>query len=207
MRIERIEQSKKKQEHVLVYLEGREEPLRITQDELLYFNLYPGLDIGADTVVKLKKRAAGSFTRQRAAAMISARPLSRRELTRRLCEKGADEADAAAAADWLEDIGALDDLAYARAVVRRYSANGYGEAKLRDELYRRGVPRECWDEALADAPDAAETIARVIASKTRGLPPDEASRKKLSDLLLRRGFAWRDIRAAMNALGAELTED
>ena len=44
--------------------------------------------------------------------------------------------------------------AYAAQVVRYYSAKGYGERKLRDELYRRGVPRELWDEALegADGP-------------------------------------------------------
>ena len=181
--------------------------LRITEDELLHFDLYTGLDIGPETVVKLQKRAARSETRLRAVNMISARPLSKKELQKRLRDKGAVDADAEAAADWLEDIGAVDDLAYAKTVVRHYSASGYGEAKLRDELRRRGVLREYWDEALETAPDPAETIARVIGTKTKGKALDEKERKKLSDMLLRRGFAWRDVKAALRALGEEIPED
>lgn len=206
MRIEKIERSKQKQERVLVYLEGGD-LLRITENELLHFGLYTGLDIDPDAVVKLKKRAAQSETRIRAANMIATRPLSKRELQKRLLQRGAEENDAADAAEWLEGIGALDDLAYARTIVRHYSDSGYGEAKLRDELCRRGVPRELWDEALEVAPDAAETIARVIAARTKGRIPDEQERKKLSGLLQRRGFAWRDVRAALTALGAEIEED
>lgn len=206
MRIEKIERSKHKQGRVLVHLEGGD-LLRITEDELLRFDLYTGLDIGPETVVKLQKCAARSETRLRAANMISVRPLSRKELQKRLRDKGALEADAEAAADWLEDIGALDDLAYARTIVRHYSNSGYGEAKLRDELHRRGVPREYWDEALETAPPAAETIARVIAAKTKGKALDEKERKKLSDQLMRRGFAWRDVKTALSALGADILED
>lgn len=206
MRIEKIEKSKRKQGRILVHLEGGD-LLRITEDELLRFDLYTGLDIGPDTVVELQKCAAQSETRVRAVNMISARPLSRKELQRRLRDKGAADGDAEAAADWLEEIGALDDLSYARTIVRHYSANGYGEAKLRDELYRRGVPRDLWDEALGTAPDPQESIAQVIAAKMKGAVPDEKERKRLSDLLLRRGFAWRDVRAALSALGAEIEED
>ena len=206
MKIEKIEKSKHKQGRILVHLEGGD-LLRITEDELLHFGLYEGLDISPETVVELRKRAAASETRARAANMIAARPLSRQELQKRLRDRGAAEDDAAAAADWLEKIGALDDLSYARTIVRHYSAAGYGEAKLRDELFRRGVPRELWDEALEIAPDPQESIAAVLAARRKGGAPDEAERKKLSALLLRRGFAWRDVRAALSALGAEIEED
>ena len=206
MKIVKIEQSKHKQGRILVHLEGGD-LLRITEDELLRFDLYTGLDISPETMVELQKRAARSDARLRAVNMISARPLSRQELQKRLKDKGAEESDAEAAADWLENIGALDDLAYAKTVVRHYSESGYGEAKLRDELRRRGVPRELWEEALSTAPDPAETLSRVIASRTRGKRLDDKSRKKLSDLLLRRGFSWRDVRSALSALGEEIPED
>lgn len=206
MRIAKIEQSKHKQGRILVHLEGGD-LLRVTEDELLRFDLYTGLDISPETMVELQKCAARSDARLRAVNMISARPLSRQELQKRLKNKETEESDAEAAADWLENIGALDDLAYAKTVVRHYSESGYGEAKLRDELRRRGVPRELWEEALSTAPDPAETLSRVIASRTRGKRLDEKNRKKLSDLLLRRGFSWRDVRTALSALGEEIPED
>ena len=205
MKIEKIERSKHKQERVLVYLEGGD-LLRITESELLRFGLSIGLDIDDGTVVELQQSGARSETRVRAANMISARPLSRRELVKRLREKGASESDAEAAADWLEEIGALNDADYASMLVRHYGGMGYGEAKIRDELYRRGVGRELWEDALAASPDAQEAIARVIAQKTKGRALDEKGRKRLTDMLLRRGFAWRDVRAALAAYGENATE-
>ena len=198
MRVERIERSKHKQERVLVYLGGGD-LLRITESELLRFGLYVGLDISPETVVQLQKSGARSETRVRAANMISARPLSKRELTRRLVQKGSEADDAGAAAEYLENIGALDDVAYAAMLVRHYSAQGY-------ELYRRGVPRELWDEALEAAPDAQETLACVIASKTRGKPLNEKDYKRLSDALLRRGFSWGEVKTALRTAGAALTD-
>lgn len=205
MKVERIERSKHKQERVLVYLEGGD-LLRITESELLRFGLYVGLDISPETVVQLQKSGARSETRVRAANMISARPLSKRELTRRLVQKGFEADDAGAAAEYLEEIGALDNAAYAAMLVRHYSAQGYGSARLRDELYRRGVPRELWDEALETAPDAQETLARVIVSKTRGKPLNEKDYKRLSDALLRRGFSWGEVKTALRTAGAALTD-
>ena len=205
MKIEKIERSKHQQERVLVYLEGGD-LLRVTESELLRFGLSIGLDIDEGTVVELRQSGARSETRVRAANMISARPLSRKELLKRLREKGALEADAEDAADWLEEIGALNDADYAAMLVRHYGGMGYGDAKIRDELYRRGVPRELWADALERSPDAKETILRVIAQKTKGRTLDERGRKRLSDMLLRRGFAWRDVRAALAEIGENTTE-
>ena len=205
MRIERIERSKHKQERVLVYLEGGD-LLRITESELLHFGLYVGLDIGPETVVQLHKCGARSETRVRAANMVSARPLSKRELARRLVQKGAAADDADAAVEYLENIGALDDAAFAAMLVRHYSAQGFGTARLRDELYRRGVPRELWDAALAETPDIQETLARVIASKTKGKPLNEKDTKRLADTLLRRGFSWSEVRSALRSAGAGLED-
>ncbi len=206
MRIEAIERSKHKQERVLVHLEGGD-LLRITEAELLRFGLFEGLDIDGALVVELQAAARRSEAKGKAAALVGARPLSRRELTRRLCEKGAAAEDASAAADWLEEIGALDDGAYAGMLVRHYSAMGYGEGRLRAELQRRGVPRERWDEALALAPPAQTTIEKVILGRTKGRAVEEKERKKLSDLLLRRGFAWRDVKAALEKLGGAIGEE
>lgn len=206
MKIERIERSKHKQERVLVYLEGGD-LLRVTESELLHFGLYIGLDIDGETVVQLQKCGARSETRVRAANMISARPLSRRELTRRLVQKGAEADDADAAADYLEQLGAVDDATYAALLVRHYSAQGYGPARIRDEFCRRGVPRECWDAALEAAPDAGETLARLIAAKTKGQALSPKEHKRLTDLLLRRGFSWSEVRSALREAGIRLENE
>ena len=46
----------------------------------------------------------------------------------------------------------------------------------------------------------------MIAQKTKGRALDEKGRKRLSDMLLRRGFAWRDVRAALAQISKDTTE-
>lgn len=206
MRIEKIEKSKHKQERVLVYLEGGD-LLRITESELLRFGLYRGLDISPETVVELKRYGAKSETRATAANIISSRPLSKAELQRRLVKKGAQEEDAESAVEYLERIGAVDDVAYAQMLVRHYSARAYGEARIRDELFHRGVPHENWDEALEALPDAQELIEKYVLSKTKVKTLDSKEYKRLCDALLRRGFRWGDVKSVMNRLGAEIHDE
>lgn len=205
MRITRIENSKHVQERVLVYLEEGD-PLRITGHELLQFGLYPGMDLSPELVVQLQNAGKRSESRVKAAQLASGRMLSRKELTDKLSRKGIDLDTAEEAADWLESLGAVDDAAYAGVIARHYAASGYGPGRVRQELQKRGVPRELWDDALSQLPDSADAIDRFLQKKLSGRTPDRTALKKLSDTLLRRGFSWSDIRPALNRLGEEIDE-
>lgn len=205
MRITRIENSKHVQERVLVYLEEGD-PLRITQNELLQFGLYQGMDLSPDLVVQLQNTGRRSESRAAAARMASGRMLSRKELTDRLNRKGVDPDTAEETADWLEALGAVDDAAYAGVIARHYAASGYGPGRVRQELQKRGIPRELWEDALSQLPDSADAIDGFLKKKLGGRTPDHAMLKKLSDALLRRGFSWNDIRPALNRLGGEIEE-
>ena len=204
MRITRIENSKHVQERVLVYLEEGD-PLRITSHELLQFGLYQGMDLSPAVVVQLQASGKRSESRVKAARLASGRMLSRKELTDRLNRKGIDPDTAEETADWLEELGAVDDAAYAGVIARHYGGS-YGPGRVRQELQKRGIPRELWDDALAQLPDSAGAIDAFLQSKLKGKAPDRATLKKLSDALLRRGFSWQDIRPALNRLGEEIDE-
>ena len=205
MRITRIENSKHVQERVLVFLEEGD-PLRITGHELLQFGLYPGMDLSPQLVVQLQAAGQRSESRVKAARLASGRMMSRKELTGKLSRKGIDPDTVEETADWLESLGAVDDAAYAGVIARHYAASGYGPGRVRQELQKRGVSRELWDDALSQLPDSADAIDRFLQKKLSGRTPDRATLKKLSDALLRRGFSWSDIRPALNRLGEEIGE-
>ena len=198
-KIEKIEKSKHKQERILVYLEGGD-LLRLTEQELLRFGLYVGMDLEDSFVVQLREAGKTSSAKATAARMVGSRALSRRELERKLQRKGVEEEDARQAADWLQDIGALDDEAYAALLVRHYSRQCYGPAWIRAQLQQRGVPRELWQEALEQAPPAEELIEAYIHKKLQGRAPDEKELKRLTDALQRRGFSWSAIRPCLQGL-------
>ena len=206
MRIERIEASKHKRGRVLVFLEDGA-CLKITEQELLDFGLRAGDDLNEATLAKLKEAAGVSNVKATAADIIGKRAMSRAALEKKLKEKGASEADARYAAEWLEAIGAINDADYAEALVRHCADLGYGPARTREKLYEKGVPRELWDDALEQLPDNGEQIERFLQSKLRGRTPDEREKKRLTDALLRRGYFWGDVKAAWNRLGSETWED
>lgn len=205
MRITRIENSKHVQERVLVYLEEGD-PLRITGHELLQFGLYPGMDLSPQLVVQLEASGKRSEGRVKAAQLASGRMMSRKELADKLNRKGIAPDTAEEAVEWLTSLGAVDDAAYAGVIARHYAASGYGPGRVRQELQKRGVPRELWDDALSQLPDSADAIDGFLKKKLGGRTPDRTTLKKLSDALLRRGFSWSDIRPALNRLGEEIDE-
>ena len=139
--------------------------------------------------------------------MAGRRMLSRKELSDRLVKKGTERGEADELADWLEELGAVDDAAYAGVIARHYGAMGYGPARVRQELRRRGIGRDLWEDALAQLPPAEEAIEQFLRAKCKSGAPDRAACKRLSDALLRRGFSWQDIRPALSRLGEELPED
>lgn len=125
------------------------------------------------------------------------RAMSVKELTDRLKEKGESPENAEDAAAWLQEMHLLDDAQYAAMCVRHYAAKGYGAGRIRNELYRRGIPRELWDDALQELPEQDDQIDTLLRRRLRSDTPDRDELRRASDYLYRRGFGRDEIRAAI----------
>ena len=181
--------------------------LRLGESEVIDFALYAGKELTDREAEALLDSARRSGLKEKALDLLTRKPQSRKELERKLKEWGAGEAESAALCDRMEELGYLNDASYAAQVVRYYSAKGFGEKKLRDELYRRGIPREMWDDALEQAQDPAEAIDAFVAKKLAGKDLDRKQLQKVSAALARRGYSWSDINDALRRYGAETGED
>ena len=100
----------------------------------------------------------------------------------------------------------MDDAGYAGVIVRHYGAMGYGAGRVRQELHRRGVPKELWDAALEQLPPPEEAIRKFLAGKLRGRGMTPEDSRRLAAALQRRGFAWQEIRPVLNEWGQEIEE-
>lgn len=203
-RIDRVEPSKHVKGRYLVFLDTGA-LLKVGEQELLDFGLRPGLELDGAELSRLVASSEDTTAKARAAKMIGARPLSKQELVNRLVSKGEGEHSAQRAADWLEELGAVNDGEYARAIVRHYDRMGYGPQKLRDELYRRKVPREYWEEALSEARPQEEAVEAFLASKFRCRQVTEQELQRQANALRRRGFGWEAIRWGLSRYEAELS--
>ena len=203
MRIERVEPSKHKKNRILVFLEGGQ-LLKITENELLHHDLRPGADLSEETVEELQKSAHASQMKALGAHLTGSRMLSKKQVVEHLTRRGGDRETAEDTALWLEELGAVDEAAYGAAIVRHYSAAGYGSGRIRQELHRRGVPRDLWEGLLSRMPPAEETVERFIRSRCRNKTIDNDLLRKLSAALQRRGFSWQEIAPALRRLEEEI---
>lgn len=159
--------------------------------------LHSGMELSGEAYNELVCASALSLAKARALRIINARPMSREEMRKRLVEKGETPENAEECADWLCEMGLINDEQYAGSVVRHYAAKGYGQTRIKQELRRHGVPREMWDAALEQMPEQDEYLARFLRTRLSD-PTDRAQVKKVSDALFRRGYSWEQIRSALN---------
>ena len=203
MKIDRIETSKHKKGRILLFLSDGT-CLNITERECLDFALHSGDELSDETLSQIQAAASISRVKAKAVELIGKRAMSRRDLERKLKEKGASEKEVQDTVEWLESVGAIDDAGYAELLVRHYSQMGYGAARIRDKLYEKGVPRALWDDALDTLPPQDGQIDRFLETKLRGRIPDEQEKRRLTNALLRRGFSWHDVKAAWSRVGTEI---
>ena len=182
-------------ERVSIELDSGEE-LKATLSLAAELKLFAGKTLEESELEMLRSSAALALCKNRAMELLSFRPMSAKELRDKLVQKGEEPEVAGAAVSWLCENRFLDDGRYASMVARHYAGKGYGEARVRQELQRRGVPRELWEEALGELPEADDKIDAFLASRLKS-PADRTQVQKVSAALIRRGFSWEEIRAAL----------
>ena len=196
MKITKMTQSKKVQDRYYLDLEDGTS-LKVNVNLIADYSLYTGRDLSDEELESLKEASVSNELKMRALRMTGARAMSRKEVTDRLTQKGADADSAEETADWLENLGIVNDEEYAGMIARHYSAKGYGIGKVKNELYRRGVPKEYWDTALEEISGTDESVDKIISLKLKNGDTDPKTIKKLTASLLRRGFTWDEVRRGL----------
>lgn len=168
--------------------------------------LFTGKELDEGQLGELRALSRRSLARDRAMEYLSHRPMSCKELRDKLLEKGEEEAVADYCVQWLCGQGFLNDARYAGMVVRHYAAKNYGAGRIRQELGRRGIPRDLWDEALAETPEQEDMLERFISARLKD-PTDRVQIQKVSNALFRRGYGWDQIRAALRRCTDTLYEE
>ena len=154
---------------------------------------------GADGVPPPEKvrtpAEAGGYAREICLRRLALRPHTRAELATALRRHGIDDAVAAEVLDRYDEVGLVDDDAFARAwVSTRHHGRGLSGRALAGELRRRGVADETVDEALTELdPETEEATARaLVARKLRSIRPGDrpdATLRRLVGMLARKGYA------------------
>jgi regulatory protein len=126
--------------------------------------------------------------------LLTARPRTRVELAQALARKGVEEEVAEQVLSRLDEVGLIDDAAFAEVWVRsRHNFQGLSRRALAVELRRKGVADDFAAEALATVDEEAEEdrARQLVRKRLRVLDGAEEAAKirKLVGMLARKGYA------------------
>ena len=99
----------------------------------------------------------------------------------------------------MAELDLIDDRKTAEQIVSRCVSKGYGLSRAKQALYEKRIPKEFWEDALADYPDQTERIVEFLRSRLDE-NADERDVRRATDALLRRGHSYQEIRKAMQKL-------
>ena len=173
--------------------------LRLYRQTLEDFSLYSGMELTQEQFEDICRSAEALSAKMRAVRIVSASNVSKKELESRLVQKGEKPNDAKAAIGWLEELNLLDDRKTAEQIVHSCIGKGYGLSRAKQALYEKRIPKELWEEALAQYPDQKEKISAFLQARITDAS-DQRQIKRAVDALLRRGHSYRVIREALSEL-------
>ncbi len=146
---------------------------------------------------------------------LTGQPRSRAELSARLARKHVPPGVAERLLDRFEEVGLVDDGAFARAWVQsRQPGKGLARRALAAELRRKGVEEEVARAALDEVdPDDELEAARLLVRRrlrgTAGLSRDAALRR-LTGMLARKGYpagtCFRVVREELDRVGHDTAD-
>ena len=203
MKLEKIEPLDSPNYLRLIFEDGKR--LKAPAFKVVELGLTPGAEVTPEVFLALENAQSLASCKERAVRILTASGLSKKELQKRLVQKGESGEDAEAAVAWLEELHLIDDLETAKQLVRSASMRGYGAARAKSILYEKGIPKELWDEALVELPEMDDAIDTFLRRKLDGRTLDAKQIKKTVDALLRRGHSYHDIQAGLRRYEASLS--
>ena len=169
------------------------------------FALYAGKELTQEEYRSLQTAAGQMSAKMRAVRIVSAASVSKRDLEERLVRKGEDPKQAREAVQWMQDLHLVDDRNTAEQVVHSCISKGYGLQRAKQALYEKRIPKEYWEEALANYPDQLDKIISFLRSRL----DDQADQKEIKraiDALLRRGHSYQHIREGLSRMALDADE-
>lgn len=183
-----------------LYLDGEPGP-KVDTEVFLLSRLKPGDELTQEELSELMERSDARRAREKALYLLEHRSHSKRELTEKIARTAASREAAQAAADRLEEIGLIDDKAFAESYARElFLRKRFGALRVRQELSRKGIDRELIDQVMApylEEDTGEENIALVLARRYPLWREDEKVRRRAVAALQRLGYSYGQIRAVM----------
>ncbi len=198
-----IEAQKKRRNRLSIFLDG-EFAFGLHVAIVARFNLKTGDVLANERISDILHSEDFRKVKENAFRYLGRRAHSEQELRIKLKQKDYNESSVSEVINELKQSGFINDLDFARAFTRsRLLSKPMGAKGLRSALWRKGIEEKIIDKVVCEAfsEKSEEAFARALVARKqesfRNLDT-LVKKKRLQDLLLRRGFTWDVITEVMS---------
>lgn len=188
---------------VQLYIDG-EEAVKVDMEVFLRSRLKPGDPLTDEELHRLILDSDARRANEKALYLLEHRNHSKKELTEKIARTAASREAAEAAAEHMEELGLVDDEAYAKSCAKEmFLRKRFGPLRVRQELRRKGIGGELADELVEyyrqydEGRLIPENIQAVLEKKYWGWQSDEKIRRRAFAALQRLGYSYEEIREGM----------
>lgn len=190
--------------HVVLLLCDNGEELAVDKTVWEESPLRVGSSLSHEEAEALCAESERRRTENKAVFLLAKRDLSRRELEQKLCrEKGKYRPErreaAAKAAARMEELGYVNDTAYARRLAERYAREKlWPSRRIAEALVQKGIARdEAHEAAAAVGIDEAELALAFLRKKRYTVPQNTNEFQRIAAAMVRYGYSPEVVRRVL----------
>ncbi|MEO0114839.1 MAG: RecX family transcriptional regulator [candidate division WOR-3 bacterium] len=203
MKITKLSRQKRKSDRFSLYLDGSF-VTGLSAETVARLHLAEGKEIDSVQLQKAISQEESQKALNYAYRLLSYRARSEKEISERLANRGYSETVINQTLAELKRAGLIDDKEFALIFIQdRLNLAKRGKRAIYTELLRKGVAKSVIERALKeinqDETDIAKALVKKYAKRYQKLEP-EKRKKRLYDLLLRRGFTFKTIEAVLGVV-------
>lgn len=186
-----------------VYIDG-EFALKLDTQTLLENRIKIGTVLDDEELKQLIEKSNTRRAKEKALWLISYRDHSKKELADKIA-KSCDRTSAEAAVERMQELGLVNDEAYARRYAQQlFEVKHLSIKGVKYKLIEKGIDRDLIDDILSEFDvDPKEQIREIIDKKYARCLSDEKGKRRAFSGLSRMGFSFGDIKSVI----AEYTDN
>jgi regulatory protein len=193
MQITAIQQAKKDEEKVNIFLDGVFWS-SFTKDDLIKFGLHKGLTLNQEEADELKKKSRVSKVKMQAFRHFSGALKSEQDIRTYLYKKELEKEAIEEIVSYLKDHAVINDEYFAeRFTDIKIRAKKYSMNRIRAELKKKGVS----DRIIKDIPQLRDSDEEIDAIKKYISKNSNLPQEKIIQRLLMRGFKYDVVKKAL----------
>ena len=201
---------------IISYKPGRDEKLHIYVDGEYSMTvdrafaestgLRQNIEMNEEELAELRRAVSSRRAFNKALDLLEMRDHSARELKKKLWQKGHGEY-AEEAIGKLEELGLVDDRRFAEAYVEELvRVKSFGRRRVVSELYKKGISGDIIEEVTRNMETDIGELKELINKKYIRNLNDESGIRRTVNGLVRMGYDYSDIKAALSELEEEEEE-